>query len=156
MLPGTFIAFVDIWLSMQSLFGLFATAQNPLSVLLAIVLGASLTIVTVLLPLCRHSTRVTNVVPLPLLTALWVVLFAFDIATSFVAAVWYVVLRQSYREPIDLDRLTFDPANGWATAGVALVVLGAAAVCLVYGEALRVLYQKYLSRRNGPGTGTGL
>jgi hypothetical protein len=138
---GLPITLLDAWLSMQAMFGLLAP-RNPVMWVTAVVVGVFFTAFAVMAETLGMRRRLPG-------KLLWAVIFAVDMATSVLCAVWYGQLHHSFKSRIMVSQIHFVPGNWVFTFIYLMLVVIAAGGCIQLGRAFETLLKKSETRESG-------
>jgi hypothetical protein len=136
MIAGFPIAVVDLWLSLQSMVGIMKPVGG-IDWLFVGIVSFAMTAIAIAHPI------VSEISSSFLFKALWFVALLFDVTTSLVGTIWYLVLKSPYSEPVNFSKLTIDWGNSVPTAAYFAVVILIALGCVAFGKAL-----SYFLKRN--------
>ena len=126
------ISVIDAWFSMQSLAGII-DARNFLDYAAAATGGFLLTSFAVFLPVLKNAFR-----SFPW-GVIWAVITAFDLGSSALGGIWYGTLHHTFREPIMIHQITYDPHNWPKTLIYFGFVAVIAVACVACGYAIAAL-----------------
>jgi hypothetical protein len=133
LMVGLLLAFVDASLSLQAMFGLL-TPRNPIQWAAAVILGLFLTVFVVVAEMRKMRKSALG-------AFVWLVIFAFDMATNALCAIWYGQLHHSFRSRIRLQELHYTPGNWVFTTIYVLTVIICLAGCIQLGRAFNTLLE---------------
>ena len=131
LMVGLLLAFVDASLSLQAMFGLLVP-RNLIQWAATAILGLFLTVFVVVAEMRKMRKTALGAL-------IWFVIFAFDMATNALCAIWYGQLHHSFRSRIRLQELHYTPGNWVFTTIYVLTVVICLAGCIQLGRAFNTL-----------------
>jgi len=128
---GMPVATIDLWLSIQAMFGILDPG-NFLGYVVVVIAGAFFTTFAVLAEVIGMRDKAFGLL-------FWFIIFVIDMATSGLCAIWYGQFGYSFSTRIRLSGIHFE-ASDWVTTSMYLVaVVLAAGGCIQLGRAFDAL-----------------
>jgi len=131
---GLVLAVIDASFSLQAMFGLIVP-RNPIQWAATVILGLFLTVFVVVAEMFRMRHYAFGAL-------VWFVIFAFDMATNALCAIWYGQLHNSFRSRIMLQQLRYTPSDWVFTSVYVLTVVICLVGCIQLGRAFNALKDK--------------